>query len=1057
MKKKSVLNAVVIVFSLALLFCFPACVFADENAQGTFIAIGEEGAPAGTAQDPFLISTEQDLIAFATSVNGKYVENGAWVESEAGAHTYEGMVVCLANDIALEAAFTPIGIGMNASFVSATPVCFKGTFNGQGHKISNLFVTSSSNPMFGASYTHGAAWYSALFGSIGGASILNTIVELSPNAKFSVSTSSQEASAGLVAQVYKGENIITCCGVKGDMTGGAHALGGVVGRVDSATLTMSYCYHQGNLVTSSNGGGLISTLNSATVSVTSCYQSGTVSSTNTSANASNFYGQLGGTGTKLTISNCVCTEALPFLGGNMKGTSTNNINAVTNWQDANVKAALDTQYFAEAQDAQTPPELSKNAGLSFTVSFTKQADVSGKLPSLAKQQAGSSFSIPSSNLTRPGYEFVGWKMTEPTQESTDTHVYAAEEEFTMPEGNVVFEAVWKELEATIISTEEELRAFAADVNAGAITTSGCRYKLANDITLHGTWAPIGNYKYPFEGIFDGDGHVIYDMDITEDSIDTNYSTVYAGFFGYVNRANIKNLGVEGSITCDNANYVGGMIGASSGSAAQSSSPEHKTTLSNCFARVTINSAGSVGGLVGRTVRSAISSCYATGSVTLAAEGSCIGGLVGSYWSASISDKTETAVSDCYSAVSVHTLNSQGHAGNLFGEISESYANIDTGSAWNRMTNTYALESNFPAYYTVSTNDTYTAAKVETDALYEKSATHMKDAEFLSVMGSGYKADARVSIRQVNSGYPVLSWEAVSDSERLIEFEINPASASIALTDTQTQEALEPFSSDAQSGIYQYAANPLRSYNVAISATGYEDYNQEIAAAPDDYKASISLSIITYSISYSLSGASFAGGYSAPQSYTVQDSFALPTAENLIKEGYEFLGWKTSFTATDYVTEITQGTTGNISLIAWWLIIPKTPATVSSDLFATACNYYFLTYTGELREGEIPLFDEQAMYWNGKNYVTLISEQAAQSISYKNFSTSSSTQAQTLTSDLNNNNRINVVDAQIAYDMANSVYAQSKFNMQTWLSADVTADGVLDAQDAYAVLHAVTTA
>lgn len=71
-------------------------------------------------------------------------------------------------------------------------------------------------------------------------------------------------------------------------------------------------------------------------------------------------------------------------------------------------------------------------------------------------------------------------------------------------------------------------------------------------------------------------------------------------------------------------------------------------------------------------------------------------------------------------------------------------------------------------------------------------------------------------------------------------------------------------------------------------------------------------IITYTITYNLDGGQ--NNPNNPTSYTVEDEIVLYSAQN--KPGHSFVGWKK---ANDYISTISKGTTGNISLTAVWNI------------------------------------------------------------------------------------------------------------------------------------------
>ena len=78
----------------------------------------------------------------------------------------------------------------------------------------------------------------------------------------------------------------------------------------------------------------------------------------------------------------------------------------------------------------------------------------------------------------------------------------------------------------------------------------------------------------------------------------------------------------------------------------------------------------------------------------------------------------------------------------------------------------------------------------------------------------------------------------------------------------------------------------------------------------------------YTITYDLSGGEFVEGFSAQASFNQAMTVTLPTAENLLKTGYVFVGWKND--QGDTVTEIPVGTIGDLTLTAQWeeVIRPK---------------------------------------------------------------------------------------------------------------------------------------
>lgn len=156
--------------------------------------------------------------------------------------------------------------------------------------------------------------------------------------------------------------------------------------------------------------------------------------------------------------------------------------------------------------------------------------------------------------------------------------------------------------STPISNRFELEAIKNDL-------SGI-YHLTADIDLSGVeWEPIGEAWFtagnPFTGTFDGQGHIISNLSITQ-----NYS--YCGLFGNTS-GTIKNVGLENTnIYLSNSSsnsFTGGICGFNTG------------TLYNCY------NTGSIiydysdsGGICGRN-DGVISNCYNTGLVSSISSGS----------------------------------------------------------------------------------------------------------------------------------------------------------------------------------------------------------------------------------------------------------------------------------------------------------------------------------------------------------------------------------------------------------------------------------------------------
>ena len=128
-------------------------------------------------------------------------------------------------------------------------------------------------------------------------------------------------------------------------------------------------------------------------------------------------------------------------------------------------------------------------------------------------------------------------------------------------------------DVTEIGTADELIALMGDNTKWADS-----YKLTADIDLTGlTQNGIGDSTTPFSGTFDGDGHTVKGLNVTN------------GLFGVISGATVKNLTVEGAVNATTAN-AGGIVGFIS----------NNGTVENCVNKAKIiSTSNQVGGIVGR--------------------------------------------------------------------------------------------------------------------------------------------------------------------------------------------------------------------------------------------------------------------------------------------------------------------------------------------------------------------------------------------------------------------------------------------------------------------------
>ena len=136
-----------------------------------------------------------------------------------------------------------------------------------------------------------------------------------------------------------------------------------------------------------------------------------------------------------------------------------------------------------------------------------------------------------------------------------------------------------------IDTIDELKAFRNDVNGGT-SYKGWTITLGADIDLNNeTWTPIGNLTNNFQGTFDGGEFTISNL-----KVDT--TSAYAGFFGYLDSAVVKDLTFE-NVDISGGNYTGTVAGYTT--AANGTCQISGVTVTGT---VTVTGGAAVGGIIG---------------------------------------------------------------------------------------------------------------------------------------------------------------------------------------------------------------------------------------------------------------------------------------------------------------------------------------------------------------------------------------------------------------------------------------------------------------------------
>lgn len=245
----------------------------------------------------------------------------------------------------------------------------------------------------------------------------------------------------------------------------------------------------------------------------------------------------------------------------------------------------------------------------------------------------------------------------------------------------------------LISNANELVYFAKSVNVDGETYADKTVKLTADIDLAGKeWAPIGTAEHPFSSTFDGNGKTISNLKITAGS--------YAGLFGYVSTATIKNVKLA------NADVSGGermasLIGRITDDATV-------TNCSNDDASSVTGSDSNTGGLIGEIVNGTVT---LTNLVNNAAventkeSNSRAGGVV-----AQVTTNANVTLTNCTNNGAVKTNN--GYAGGIVSAYQSGSLTIDNCANTGALVGKY--KGNMLGWYTSIRSITISSDTTEFD-------------------------------------------------------------------------------------------------------------------------------------------------------------------------------------------------------------------------------------------------------------------------------------------------------------------------------------------------------
>ena len=477
---------------VAALLHFGALDITTSAAWDGTVAAGFGGGDGSSAETACEIANGEQLARLAQDVNG--------------GTTYKGKFFKLTANIDLGGnEWTPIGVKWN---------CFEGTFDGNGHTVSNFTINKPDESYLGLfgknkgtimnlgvekAEINGYEFVGGVCGYNDGVKIQNC---------YNTGTVKGYNYVGGVCGFNCGTNYATIenCYNTGTVSG-TEEIGGVCGYNDYNG-TIQNCYNTGAVSGSKDIGGMCGN-NNYSGTIKNCYNTGSVSGNGETSSA---IGGVCGYRQGGTITNCYYNKDICTVGGINGGDKEGSATGLT------------TEQFCSGT-------------LENLVGFDENVWNFGKSSDVTPTEEGSRFGT--KTYTYPSLNGVG------TAYSVEKNEY----NFKTPRA---LSDDWQEY--TLIENEAQFIAIGNDS-----TSWGKNYVLAKELNLSGkTITPIGNNGTSFTGKFSGNGYTIKNVKM---STDEDLSGGY-GLFG-VNTGLIMNLAVEGDISYTLSNgraNVGGICG-----------------------------------------------------------------------------------------------------------------------------------------------------------------------------------------------------------------------------------------------------------------------------------------------------------------------------------------------------------------------------------------------------------------------------------------------------------------------------------------------------------------
>ena len=452
------------------------------------------------------IGSAADLVAFAYIVNG-YEDGAETVPGNYAANAVLTADIDMSTIDSTELVAFPIGGSANAER-------YVGTFDGQGHKISNLHLYNPDANPYG------------LFITGPNVVLMNFWLDSSCSIRGG-------ELVGLVGRHDAGAATLINVGNGGDVTGNNNNVAGLIGGTwgkDSngtvQTVTIKNCWTTGRILTTETGvsnhvdcGAISGWFNNVKVVLENCWTTAEV----VHPRAQNMYVFRNGAGASFTYKNCYSlngeqpnfTKLSGLSPADAKNPATGAITYALNGDQSDIiwYQTIGTDPFPVTDDTHG------------VVYLNGHIHCDGSL-----YESGSTYENENKGIVQDEHEYV---------DGFCTFCKAADAEFCKENADGYYE----------IGSETQLVWFAAMVKSGK---PGLNAILTDDIVMTKDWTlPIGTPEVIYTGSFDGQGHAITGFNMTA-------TTLNAGLFGTATNANIGNFSISGKLVCAGAGN--GVIG-----------------------------------------------------------------------------------------------------------------------------------------------------------------------------------------------------------------------------------------------------------------------------------------------------------------------------------------------------------------------------------------------------------------------------------------------------------------------------------------------------------------